>query len=86
MPVNLECVVDNTVKKWMKEGRLHREDGPAVIRGVGKSRVEEYWFEGCLVSQAMLELHRTLTPEVDEIVRMRKIVHLKAMKNKQKAP
>ncbi len=86
MPVNLECVVDNTVKKWMKEGRLHREDGPAVIRGVGKSRVEEYWCEGCLVSQAMLELHRTLTPEVDEIVRMRKIVHLKAMKNKQKAP
>ena len=64
MPVNLECVVDNTVKKWMKEGRLHREDGPAVIRGVGKSRVEEYWCEGCLVSQAMLELHRTLTPEV----------------------
>lgn len=35
MKPKLECVVDNTVKKWMKDGLLHREDGPAVIKGSG---------------------------------------------------
>ncbi|WP_155836837.1 hypothetical protein [Paraburkholderia mimosarum] len=76
MKPKLECVVNNTVKKWMKDGLLHREDGPAVIKGNGENRIEEYWFEGCLVSAAMLELHKTLTSEIDEIVRSRKVVHM----------
>ncbi|WP_322038028.1 hypothetical protein [Burkholderia cenocepacia] len=63
--------MNNTVKKWMKDGLLHREDGPAVIKGSGENRIEEYWFEGCLVPAAMLELHKTLTPEVDEIIKNR---------------
>ena len=76
MKPELKCVVDNTVKTWGKNGLLHREDGPAVIKGSGENRVEEYWFEGCLVSAAMLELHRTLTPEIDGIIRNRKVVKL----------
>ncbi len=76
MKPELKCVVDNTVKTWGKNGLLHREDGPAVIKGSGESRIEEYWLEGCLVSAAMLELHKTLTPEIDEIVRNRKVVQL----------
>jgi hypothetical protein len=80
MKPELKCVVDNTVKTWGKNGLLHREDGPAVIKGSGENRVEEYWFEGCLVSAAMLELHRTLTPEIDEIVRNRKVVRLDSMR------
>lgn len=78
MKPKLFCVVDNQTKKFMKNGLLHREDGPAVIRG----SVQEYWFEGCLVSAAMLELHKTLTPEVDEIIRTRKVVHIEAIKRK----
>ncbi|WP_247360281.1 hypothetical protein [Ralstonia pseudosolanacearum] len=76
MKPKLECVVDNTIKKWMKDGLLHREDGPAVIRGSGDSKIEEYWFEGCLVSAFMLQLHKTLTPEVDEIIKNRKMVRM----------
>ena len=76
MKPELKCVVDNTVKTWGKNGLLHREDGPAVINGSGENRIEEYWFEGCLVSAAMLELNRTLTPEIEEIVRMRKVVSM----------
>lgn len=82
MQPKLECVVDNTVKKWMKNGLLHREDGPAVIKGSGDLRVEEFWFEGCLVSAAMLELHKTLTPEVDEIIRKRKMVKIDTYRKK----
>lgn len=74
MKPKLECVVDNTVKRWIKGGLLHREDGPAVIRGSGHKRVEEFWFEGCLVTAAMLELHKTLSPEIDEIIKNRKVV------------
>lgn len=76
MKPKLECVVDNTVKRWMKDGLLHREDGPAVIRGSGHNRVEEFWFEGCLVTAAMLELHRTLTPQIDELIKLRKVVEI----------
>jgi hypothetical protein len=76
MNTKLKCVVDNQVKKFMKNGLLHREDGPAVIKGSGENRVEEYWFEGCLVSKAMLELHKTLTPEVDEILKSRKVIKI----------
>lgn len=79
MKPDLKCVVDNTVKTWRKNGLLHREDGPAVIKGIGENRVEEFWFEGCLVSAAMLELHKTLTPEIDEIIKNRTIVKLDAM-------
>lgn len=75
MKPKLFCVVANESKRFTKNGFLHREDGPAVIRG----DVEEYWFEGCLVSAAMLELQKTLTPEVDEIVKNRKVVRLEAM-------
>ena len=78
MKPKLVCVVDNKTKKFMKNGLLHREDGPAVIRG----EVQEYWLEGCLVSAAMLELHKTLTPEVDEIIKHRKVVQLDAMRQK----
>lgn len=80
MKPKLECVVDNQVKQWRKNGLLHREDGPAVIKGSGPLRVEEYWFEGCLVSAAMLELHRTLTPEIDELVRSRKVVKIDSIR------
>ena len=80
MKPELKCAVDNTVKTWRKNGLLHREDGPAVIKGSGENRIEEYWFEGCLVSAAMLELHKTLTPEIDEIVRNRKVVRLDSMR------
>ena len=76
MKPELKCAVDNTVKTWRKNGLLHREDGSAVIKGSGENRVEEYWFEGFLVSAAMLELHRTLTPEIDGIIRNRKVVKL----------
>ena len=76
MKPELKCAVENTVKTWRKNGLLHREDGPAVIKGSGENRVEEYWFEGFLVSAAMLELHRTLTPEIDGIIRNRKVVKL----------
>jgi hypothetical protein len=82
MKPELKCVVDNTVKTWRKNGLLHREDGPAVIKGSGENRIEEYWFEGCLVSAAMLELHMSLTPEIDEIIRNRKVVHLDSMRFK----
>ncbi|MHA6897985.1 hypothetical protein [Ralstonia pseudosolanacearum] len=98
MKPKLECVIDNQVRKfyrngvlhredgpavvgrdyqaWYRHGLLHREDGPAVIRGRGAGAVEEYWFEGCIVSAAMLVLHKTLTPEVDELVRNRKVVKI----------
>ena len=76
MKPKLNCAVDNTVTEWRKNGLLHREDGPAVIRGSGAGRVEEYWFEGCLVSSAMLELNRTLTAEIDEIVKQKKVVQI----------
>ena len=72
----LKCVVDNQVQRWTKNGLLHREDGPAVIRGSGKLKTEEFWFEGCLVTEAMLELHKTLTPEIERIVGTRKVVSL----------
>lgn len=72
----LKCVVDNQVQRWTKNGLLHREDGPAVIRGSGKLKVKEFWFEGCLVTEAMLKLHRTLTPEIEEIMRERKVVKI----------
>lgn len=72
----LKCVVDNQVQRWTKNGLLHREDGPALIKGGGENRIEEFWFEGCLVSAAMLELNKTLTPEIEEIVRMRKVVSM----------
>jgi hypothetical protein len=78
MKPELKCVVDNTVKTWKKNGLLHREDGPAVIKGSGENRIEEYWFEGCLVSPAMLELHKTLMPEIDELLKKRKVVNLDA--------
>lgn len=74
MRPKLSCVVDNQTKKFMKNGLLHREDGPALISG----DVREYWFDGCLVSAAMLELHKTLTPEIDEIIKNRKVVQLEA--------
>jgi hypothetical protein len=79
MKPELKCVVDNTVKTWKKNGLLHREDGPAVIKGSGENRIEEYWFEGCLVSAAMLLLHKTLTPEIDALLKKRKIVSLDSM-------
>jgi hypothetical protein len=82
MKPKFECVVDNTVKKWMKVGLLHREDGPAVIKGSGENRIEEYWFEGCLVSAAMLELHKTLTPEIDQILSNRKVVQMNRYRQK----
>ena len=72
----LKCVVDNQVQRWTKNGLLHREEGPAVIRGSGKLKTEEFWFEGCLVTEAMLELHKTLTPEIEGIVATRKVVSL----------
>lgn len=78
MKPKLECVVDNSVKKWMKDGLLHREDGPAVVRGSGANQTQEYWFEGCLVTAAMLELNKTLTTEIDEIVKNRKVVQIGA--------
>ncbi|MDO8713758.1 MAG: hypothetical protein Q7K13_04680 [Polynucleobacter sp.] len=82
MNQELKCVVDNTVKTWRKNGLLHREDGPAVIKGSGENRIEEYWFEGCLVSAAMLELHKTWTPEIDELLKKRKVVSLDSMRLK----
>jgi hypothetical protein len=82
MKPELKCVVDNTVKTWRKNGLLHREDGPAVIKGSGENRVEEYWFEGCLVSAAMLELHKELTPEIDELLKKRKVISLDSMRFK----
>lgn len=72
----LKCVVDNQVQRWTKNGLLHREDGPALIKGSGENRIEEFWFEGCLVTAAMLELHKTLTPEIEELVRTRKVVSI----------
>ena len=74
MKPKLVCVVDNQTKKFMKNGRLHREDGPSLISG----DVKEYWFEGCLVSAAMLELNKTLTAEIEEIIKNRKVVKLEA--------
>ncbi len=82
MNQKLQCVVDNTVKTWKKNGLLHRADGPAVIKGSGENRIEEYWFEGCLVSAAMLELHKTLTPEIDKLLKKRKVVSLSSMRFK----
>ncbi|EAP71602.1 MULTISPECIES: hypothetical protein [Ralstonia solanacearum species complex] len=94
MKTKLQCVVDNQVKQWVKNGVLHREDGPAVVGrnyaawyrhgllhredgpAVVKGEVKEYWFEGCMVSAAMLELHKTLTPEVDEILKSRKVIKI----------
>nr|CBA26557.1 hypothetical protein Csp_E36450 [Curvibacter putative symbiont of Hydra magnipapillata] len=70
------------MKAWKKNGLLHREDGPAVIKGSGENRVEEYWFEGCLVSAAMLEWEKTLTPEINEIIKRRKIVSLDSIRLK----
>jgi len=72
----LKCVADNQVQRWTKNGLLHREDGPAFVRGSGKLKTEEFWFEGCLVTEAMLELHKTLTSEIEEIVRARKVVSM----------
>lgn len=80
MKPELKCVFDNTVKIWKKNDLLHREDGPAVIKGSGENRIEEYWFEGCLVSAAMLELHQTLTAEIDELLKNRKVVHLESLR------
>ena len=80
MNQELKCVVDNTVKTWRKNGLLHREDGPAVIKGSGENRIEEYWFEGCLVSAAMLELHKILTPQIDELLKKRKVVSIDSMR------
>ena len=40
MKPELKCVVDNTVKTWRKSGLLHREDGPAVIKGSAENRIE----------------------------------------------
>lgn len=80
MTARLKCVADNQVKTWCKNGLLHREDGPAVIRGSGEGAVEEYWFEGCVVSAAMLELHKTLTPEIDKLVRNRKVVRIDSLR------
>jgi hypothetical protein len=82
MKQELKCVVDNAVKTWRKNGLLHREDGPAVIKGSGENRIEEFWFEGCLVSAAMLELHKTLTPEIDNLLKKRKVVSLDSMRLK----
>lgn len=82
MKSELKCAADNAVKTWKKNGLLHREDGPAVIKGSGENRIEEYWFEGCLVSAAMLELQKTLTPEIDEIIKNRKVVSLDSMRFK----
>lgn len=104
MKTKLQCVVDNQVKQWVKNGvlhredgpaivgknylawyrhgLLHREDGPAVVRGSGVNRLEEYWLEGCLVSKAMLELHKTLTPEIDELVKNRRVVSLDSLRFK----
>lgn len=76
MKPTLNLIVDNQVREWRKNGLLHREDGPAVIKGSGDHRVEEYWFDGCLVSAAMLQLHKTLTNEIDEIVKSRKVVQI----------
>ncbi|MDO3552060.1 hypothetical protein [Ralstonia pseudosolanacearum] len=76
MKPTLNLIVDNQVREWRKNGLLHREDGPAVIKGSGEHRVEEYWFEGCLVSAAMLELHRSLTPEVDALLKSRIVVQM----------
>lgn len=81
MKAPLKCVIDNTGKTWRKDGLLHREDGPAVIRGSGESQVKEYWLEGCLVTEAMLELHKTLTPEIEEILKNRKVVSLEAARS-----
>lgn len=72
----LKCVVDNQVQRWTKNGLLHREDGAALIKGSGENRIEEFWFEGCLVTVAMLELQKTLTPEIEELVRTRKVVSM----------
>lgn len=80
MKSEIKCVVDNTVKTWSKNGLLHRADGPAVIKCSGENRVEEYWFEGCLVSAAMLEFHKTLTAEIDELLKNRKVVHLESLR------
>lgn len=81
MNTPLTCVVNNSVRTWTKDGVLHREDGPAVIRGSGANQVEEYWLEGCLVSAAMLKLHKTLTPEIEQIVLARKVVSLNAVRS-----
>jgi hypothetical protein len=80
MKPELTLMVDNSVRKWMKNGLLHREDGPAVIRGSGENRIEEFWFEGCLINAAMLELHKTLTPEIEKIVKERKVVRLDCLR------
>ena len=85
MEPKLECVVDNTVKKWMKDGLLHREDGPAFVKGCGSNRTEEYWFEGCLVTAAMLELNKTLTNEIEEIVKNRKVIQIGAARKHKNA-
>jgi hypothetical protein len=82
MKTRLECVVDNSAKKWLKNGFLHREDGPAVIRGSGVNQVCEYWLNGCLVTASMLELHRTLTPEIESMVSARAVVNLEALRVK----
>lgn len=73
------AVMGRDFQAWYRHGYLHREDGPAVIKGAGEGVIEEYWFEGCIVSAAMLELHKTLTSEIDEIVKNRKVVSMKAL-------
>jgi hypothetical protein len=44
----------NGVEKWYKNGRLHREDGPAFINGY----IKEWWLNG--------EPHRDNGPAVDD--------------------
>lgn len=78
MKPTLNLIIDNRVREWRKNGLLHREDGPAVIKGSGDHLVEEYWFEGCLVTAVMLELHKVLTSEVEDILRTRKVVKLRS--------
>jgi hypothetical protein len=82
MSRDLRCVVDNQVKTWKKDGVLHREDGPAVVRIVAGKEVEEYWLEGCLISEGMLVLYHMLTPEIDSLLKTRKLVRLDAARLK----
>jgi len=51
-----------------------------VIIGSGENRIEEFWYDGCLINAAMLELHKTLTPEIEKIVKERKVVRLDCLR------
>lgn len=48
-------VTDN-VEKYVKDGMLHREDGPAVIRKDGDKKIEEYWLFGEKLTKREWEL------------------------------